>query len=139
MSGRDSAVPSGGSEAAGGAGGPSPRKRARAAGAAGAGRAGEGGSEPGAPTASSAGDPFEVRGKLSVRSSATVLCVRRMRDRAEHKEVEKEQGFAERFKEQYGEARVQADAFLRNYLSEPSFEFTCKWEVLLGQGEGKCA
>jgi hypothetical protein len=121
MSGRDSSASAGGLE--GGT-----RKRARGGRARG---------EAAAPAASSALDPFEVRGKLSVRDSATVLCVRRMRDRAEHVEVEKEQGFAERFKDQYGEARVHADAFLRNYLSEPNFEFKCKWEVLLGQGEGQ--
>ena len=75
--------------------------------------------------------PFQVKGKLQVTNSATVVCVRRR----VNANIESELDFSERFKQRYGHDKVSQQPFLSAYLSHQGFEFCSQWEVLLGQSE----
>jgi len=80
-------------------------------------------------------NPFEVRGKLTVRNSSTVICVRQREPNDEVLE-EREQGFVSRFKSKFGvQDGSGRSPFVESYLTDSDFEFTSNWEVLLGQSE----
>jgi len=80
-------------------------------------------------------DPFKVVGKLSVKNSATVVCVRQ-REVAGGSEEGVSRSFVGRMRRKYGEL-VENSPFLQNYLREEEGEFCFEsgFEVLMGQAE----